>query len=275
MRTVTTIGILVLVSAFAVGAYAEPQMGARKNEQNWGGTLTAVNAQDNTVTGQHWWSTETFHAGKNCAIVAVDKKEAALSDLRPGEKVKIRYQDVEGVRVADRIVERALHDGGTVQAVDAKAGTVTMQEPPLYKPFRAPETLRIADDCKVVLANGDEGTLADVRPGDRVTVIYELPGDSRVAYRIRDRSSSLVATLDAVDLSARTVKIKQKTGEETFQLADKCRIIASNQQREPLKDLALGQQYRFTYRDVNGVNVLDQITPAQETKPAETASTGG
>jgi hypothetical protein len=78
--------------------------------------------------------------------------------------------------------------------------------------------------------------------------------------------------LDAVDLSARSVKAKLMTGEKTFDLADKCRIIASNQQSQHLKDLVLGQQYRFTYRQVNGVNVLDQIAPAQEAKPAETAS---
>lgn len=237
-------------------------------EKTWQGTLSAVNTQDNTVMAKHWGFTETFHLGDKCAIMAVDKKEAPLSDLRPGEKVKISYQELEGVRVANRITERALHYGGTVHAVDASAGTVTMAEAPLYKPFRSPETFRIAKDCKFTLAAGGTGALADVRPGDRITIVYELPGGTPVAYRISDQSETIVGKLDSMNLPARTLEAKQMT----FQLADKCRFIASNQQAEPLKDLSLGQQYRFTYRDVNGINVLDRIVPAQEAKPAETAS---
>jgi hypothetical protein len=124
----------------------------------------------------------------------------------------------------------------------------------------------------VIQANGADGTLADLGPGDQITVPYELPGGSPVAYRIRAQTVTFVGMLDAIDLSARTVKAKLMAGEKTFDLADKCRIIANHQQREHLADLALGQQYRFTYREVNGVYVLDQIAPAHEAKPAETAS---
>jgi hypothetical protein len=261
------------MATLPVSAQANQPPTERNSESTWTGTVTAVSAQNKTLTGKYWWFSKTFNFGQRCAISTVDNKEASLTDLRPGEQVKVQYQDVEGVLVADRIVEQALHYGGTVHAVDPKAGTVTMEQPPLYQTFRAPETFRIAGECRVMLANGDQGTLADVRPGDRVTVIYELPGGSRVAYRIRDRSSTFVGTLDAIDLSVRTVKAKKLAGEKAFTLADKCRIIASNQQSGHLKDLVLGHQYRFTYRDVNGINVLDRIAPAQEAKPTETAST--
>jgi len=272
MKRITDIGILVLLAALPISVRADQQAACTRADKTWNGTLSEVNTQDNTVKAKHWGITETFHLGDKCAIAAVDKKEAPLSDLRPGERVKISYLELEGVRVADRIIERALYYGGRVHSVDPNAGTVTMAEAPLYKPFRSPETFRIAKDCKVTLAAGGTGTLADVRPGDRITVIYELPGGAPIAYRIRDESSTFVGALDAINLPARTLQAKQMTGEKTFQLADKCRFIASNQQVEPLKDLALGQHYRFTYRDVNGVNVLDQIVPAQEAKPAETAS---
>jgi hypothetical protein len=273
MRYIRHIGILVLMAALPTSLRADQQTTCKHREKTWEGTVSMVNTEYNTIKAEHWGMTQTFHLGNNCAIAAVDKKEATLSDLRPGEKVKIRYQNVEGVRVADRIVEKALHYDGTVQAVDPKAGTATMEEAPLYKPFRAPEKFRIASDCKLTLANGSDGTVADLRPGDRITVIYELPGGSPVAYRIREQTSTFVGKLDAIDLPARTVKAKQMTSEKTFQVGDKCRIIASNQQSAPLKDLSLGQQYRFTYRDVNGVNVLDEVAPVQGAKPAETAST--
>ena len=71
-----------------------------------------------------------------------------------------------------------------------RAGTISHWQ-------RRPSTSRSAPrrrfaprvDCKVILAMENHGTLADVRPGDRVTVVYELPDGSRVAFRIRERES--------------------------------------------------------------------------------------
>lgn len=272
MKTIRAIGLLVLCAALPPSLRAGQQAAGMNNEKTWEGTLTAVDTANHTVTAKHWLVTETFHMGKNCTIAAVDKKDVALGELLPGEKVKIRYQNAEGVRVADRIIERALRYEGTVQAVDPKTTMLTMTEDPLYMPFRAPDTFRLANDCGITLANGDKGTLADVQPGDRITVIYELPSGSPVAYRVRDRSLTFVGTLDAVYPSTRTVQARKMGSEKTFDLADSCRIIASNEKKGQLKNLALGQPYQFTYRDVNGVNVLDQIAPAQEAKPAETAS---
>ena len=272
MRKITNIGVLVLLAALPTSLNASQQALDRHHEKTWEGTLTAVDTQDNTVKGEHWGATRTFHLGNNCIVVVIDKKEAALSDLRAGEKVRIHYQNAEGVFVADHIAERALRYDGTVKAVDSRAGTITMAEAALYQPFRAPETFRAAGDCKVILANGDHGTLADVRPGDRVTVVYELPDGSRVAFRIRERSSGFVGTLDAIDLPTRTVKAKKLSVEKTFNLADQCQIVADNQHREHLRDLVLGKEYRFIYRNVDGINVLDEIAPAQETRSSETAS---
>ncbi len=272
MKTIRAIGLLVLCAALPTGLRAGQHAAGMNNEKTWEGTLTAVDTADHTVTAKHWFFTETFHIGKNCTFADVEKKEVALGDLLPGEKVKIRYQNAEGVRVADHIMERALRYNGTVQAVDPKTSTMTMAEEPLYKPFRAPDTFRCASDCKVILVNGDKGTLADLRPGDRVTVIYEAPGGSLIAYRVRDRSLNFVGTLDAIDQPARSVQAKKMGSEKTFDLADSCRIIVGKETKGHLKDLARGQPYRFTYRDVNGIYVVDQITPAHEANPAETAS---
>ena len=257
----------------SVSLLAKQQSTERNSGKTWAGTVTAVSAQNKTLTGKHWLFSRTFNLGEKCDISTVDSEKASLTDLHPGEQVRVHYQNAEGILVADRIAEWPLHYTGTVHAIDQKARTVTMEEVPLYMLFHGPDRFCTAGNCKVILTNGEHGTLADLRPGDRVTLIYELPGGSRFAYRIRQMSSTFVGMLDAIDLPARTVKAKKMAAEKTFNLTDKCQIVDVNQQREDLKDLVLGQQYRFTYQDVNGVNVLDQIAPAQEAKPADTAST--
>ncbi len=275
MQTIRRLALasVVLVAAFPLTVQAVSPSAGEKCGKTWRGTMTALDTRDNSITVKHAWRTRTFHLGEHCVIAAVDKKEATLGDLSPGEKVMIYYQNAEGVLVASRIQERALRYNGTVQAVDQKAGTVTMAEPALYRPLHAPKKFRIASDCKVTLWDGREGRVTEVQPGDRISVIYELPGGSPVAYRIRDASSTLVGTVEAIDLSDRTVKAKQLLGEKKFELGNDCQIVRPDKKAGQLKDLMLGQKYQFTYEDVNGVKVVNRIAPAQEAKPAETAST--
>jgi Cu/Ag efflux protein CusF len=260
------------MAALPVGLKADQAQAERNHEKTWTGTLTAVNAQNKTLTGKEWLVTKTFNLGGNCPIATLDKQQAALSDLRPGEKVKVYYEDVEGVLVARRIAECPLHYDGIVHSVEPKTGTVMMEEAPLYQPFRAPHTFRIASDCKLLMRNGQNGTLADVQPGDRISVLYELPGGSPIAYRIRDRSLAVIGTVEAIDFTTRRVQAREAAGEKPFAVANHCRIILSGEKTGTLKDLATGHRYKFTYEEVNGVNVLDRIAPVQGAKPAETAS---
>ncbi len=272
MNTIRTLGILVLTVALPQGLEAAQQPAGTNHEKCWRGTVSAIDTRDNTIAVKRAWLTKKFNVGEHCAITAIGKKEAALTDLRPGERVRIRYQNAEGVLVADRIAERALHYRGTVSAIDQQNGTVTMEQAPLYRPFRAPERFHTAKDCEVTLWNGHAGTLAELHPGDRISVTYERPDGSPTAYRIEEKSRTLVGAVDAIDLSARTVKARQTLGETKFNLGDDCRIVVNGEKAGQLKDLALGRSYQFTYEQVNGVNVLERIAPAQAGKPAETAS---
>ncbi len=273
MKSISIFGFAVLMAALPLGAQAVQGKPGSANDRTWSGTVTAVSAQDKTFAARRGLLTRTFKVGEQCPISTVDKKEATLSDLRVGERIGVHYQDVEGVWVARRVTERARHWAGTVHSIDQKSATVTMEEAPLYQPFHAPRTFRLAGDCKVVLWNGHEGSLRDIQPGDRVAVIYDLPAGAPTAYRIRDSSVAAVGTLEAIDLPARTVKAKESSGEKQFVLADDCRIILSGNQKGRWKDLVAGQKYKFTYEDVNGVEVLDRIAPAQAGTTAQTAST--
>ena len=203
MNTITKCAFVALAAAVPFDVQANQMPTQKHSEDTWTGTLTAVNAQEKTFKGEHWLFTKTFDLGAQCAISTLDNQKAALSDLRPGEKVKVHYQDVEGVLVVDHIAESPLHYTGTIHAVDPVAQTLTMEEPPLYQPFHAPKMFDIATDCKIVLNSGDTGALTALQPGDRISVIYELPAGSPAVYRIKDRSLTFVAKLEAIDPAAR------------------------------------------------------------------------
>ena len=263
--------IAALAAVSPLGAWAGPEAAGATHEKSWSGTLTGVNARERMVTARKCFVTRTFNAGDKCAVTVVGKKEGVLGELRPGEKVIIDYQDAEGVLVANRITERPLLYQGIVEGVDARTLQLTMAGGTLHAAPRHKQ-MQIASYCKIVLNNGKEGTATDLHPGDRVTIIYELPDGSPVAYRISKRTTEFVGTLDAIDLGKRTVKAKETFGEKKFNLADGCQISLDGRPDASLKDLALGQRYQFTYENVNGVNVVNRIAPMQEMKPAETAA---
>ena len=89
----------------------------------------------------------TFKIGADAKIVTVDKKAAALADLKVGDKIGIAYNEVAGANVVTRIhvipagkkpvgektegqhkkqeADTDLHARGTITAIDAAAGTLT------------------------------------------------------------------------------------------------------------------------------------------------------
>lgn len=272
MNNIKNIGYTVLIAALPLSAKGDQGRSEPKHEQVWIGTITVVDTKAKTLTGEHWRFAKSFDLGQKCAISTVDNKEAALGDLRPGEKVNIRYQQAEGVLVADRITEQALRYDGRVQSVDQKAGTITMEERPLYQPFHAAKRFQIAGDCKVLRWNGQEGRLRDLQPGDRVSVVYEIPNGSPVAYRIRKRTAAFEGVVETIDLSARKLKTRQGSGEQKFAVGDHCQVMLSGERTGHLKDLMPGSEYRFSYEKVNGINVLDRVSELPAAKTAKTAS---
>lgn len=273
MNRIRYIVALLALTALPPALRAGQKPAGMHREHTWTCTLSAVNAADRTVTGKHWLASRTFHLGENCVVAGLNGKNAELSDLHSGEKVRIRYQGAEGVWVADRITVKPLRYAGRVRSVDSKAGTVTMEQTPLQQPFEAAKTFRLAENCKVSLADGGHGALADLQPGDHLAIIYELPGGAPVAYQIHDRSSTFTGTLDAIDVSGRSVKAATTLGKQAFNLAARCQIRLPDRPRGSLNDLTVGQRYKFTYQVIDGVNIVDRIAPARETKAAETVST--
>jgi len=93
---------------------------AREIEQTgttFNGELRAVNLEDRTVIARSLFNTDTFHLADNCAIVINGKPDGQLSDLKLGNRMTFNYEDVNGVKIVNRIAnEPARQESETTSA---------------------------------------------------------------------------------------------------------------------------------------------------------------
>ena len=135
-----------------------------------------------------------FNLGAACTCISWDGKSVTIDDLRPGEKITVGYQDVNGVLVADRVEQQPVSFEGMVKAIDPSTHQLTMHHGGLDKTFQ------IATDCTVLLRDDKTGRLADIQPGNHVTVTYETPEGTPTARQIAQTSIEFTGTLTAIDL---------------------------------------------------------------------------
>ena len=96
-----------------------------------------------------------------------------------------------------------------------------------------------------------------------------------MARQIDQTSARFVGTLEAIDASARTVKARHVVGDKKFNLADGCKIVINGNPNASLSDLRLGQKWVFNYDEVDGVNVVTRIAPAEGTETARSEKATG
>ena len=166
LRVWTVVCASVLTKTAASKALGEDAATAVKPHKNYTGTVMSVDTQEHLLGLKGMILSKTFNLGDNCTYILVDKPAGTLSDLRPGQRVTVAYQEAHGVLVADRVAQQPVRYEGTVKAYDPIQRTLTLHGRGLDKAFQ------IAGDCKVVLRDDKAGVLADIQTGDYVTVTY-------------------------------------------------------------------------------------------------------
>jgi Cu/Ag efflux protein CusF len=270
MKTRSLVGwMAVCASALTLTAFtsaADQAATAAQTDKNYTGTVISVNPNGSTLKVKGLLFSKNFNLGKNCSYALWNKPTGAVTDLRAGEKVKVLYQDVSGVLVADRIQQEPLTDQGMVKSIDLAAHTLTLRSG-----WRS-KTIQIPDSCLVTLSGDKSGSLVDVQPGYYVTVTYELPNDRPVAREIEQTGTTFTGELRAVNLEDRTVIAKSLFGTDTLHLAENCAIVINGKPNGHLSDLKLGDRMAFNYEEVNGVKVVNSIADEPMTQESETAS---
>ena len=257
------IGGLVLMLMGTPKAAAD-ETAAALPHKTYTGMVMSVNAKERTLELQGVFLQRKFNLGDNCTYAFVDKDAGAISDLRPGQRITVAYQESHGVRVADRITQEPLKYEGTVKAFDQIGRTLILRGRGMDRSFQ------IGSDCKVMLRGYKPGTLADIQAGNYITVTYELPDAKPTAREIAQTSETFTGVLTAIDLDAKTVKAKALFDTRKFTLGDNCAIVINGKTGGQLADLKPNDKLVISYDEINGVNVANRIAPAGTAQQSDT-----
>ena len=259
------VSVAALTTVAASTVLADEAATAVQHEKTYTGRVVSINPQEHMLKAKGWLFAKTFNLGDSCRYNLLENHTGSIEDLRPGQKVTIGYREVNGVRVANRVEQEPMRYTGMVKTVDRDKHTVTVRHELLDRTFR------VHDGCKVVLYNDKSGALADVKPGEHVTVTYELPKDKATAQEIEQSSAHFTGSLTAIGLSNRTLAAKSTFGAKRFRLADDCAIVLNGKPGGHLSDLHPDEKLTLSYNDVDGVYVVTRISNAGEPSELETA----
>jgi hypothetical protein len=277
----TKIQSLLLVSCVSALAWA-PRTGAADESSSTGssstysgpekaftGTVTATDLNQHTlkVRGAVLFG-KSFNLGAACACVYLDNPDTTPAGLHPGQKITVIYQSVDGVLVADRIVQQHMGFTGWVKAVNQNTHTLTVQP----DGFGLTKQFQFADGCRVTLLGDRQGSLADIQAGNHVTLTYEEPPGMDAVKSITQTSQIFIGFLTAIDLDAKTVKAKSLLNMKSFNLGDHCVIDLDGKGGGRLRDLRPEEKLAFTFDDINGVNVVNHIAPVKDGADSFSAS---
>jgi hypothetical protein len=263
LRLLKSAGVWVSVIFLVCGPRAfAGETPTKGKEKICSGTITSVNAKEKVLKVQSFLFSKTFVVGDNCVLSVADRRQATLGDFRAGQKVEVQYKDA-GVLIANRIVQEKLAVSGEVQMIDRGSHVLKVRN------GGGSKTFKLEDNCAVLLIADNRGTLEDVKLGNRVTVVYEAPGDLLVAREIEQKSVLFIGILDGVNAEERTLSVgKRFLGDKKFHLADRCAIIVDGRQDAKLNELRLGRKYELNYDNVDGVNVVNRIAQVEELENA-------
>jgi len=253
------LGLPVLMASAASPALADGNsQAAAPAEKSYTGIVVSIDPKEHVLDMKNWTTLhKKFNLGESCLYSQLEKNSAALGDLRPGEKVTVCYQDAHGVLIAGRVEQQPMRIEGMVKKIDTDKHTLVLHGTMLDKEMQFP------DDCKIVLRYGQSGNLNDLKVGNHVTITYETPDDQPTARQIAQTSIPFTGTLTAVDLNDKTVKAKSLLSTKKFNIADNCVIVVNGKPDGQLSDLKLNEKLMLSYDEINGVNVVNRIGPAE------------
>lgn len=247
---------VALVTLGQVGLAATDEPVTAENRTS-SGTLSAVNAANRTITLKQFLRSRRFNLGQDCTVAVRGQATASVAELKPGMQVKVTYQNVDGVFVANRVAQRQYSETGSIKTIDAADRTLSLDRPGADHTFKVPE------NCRVIINDEPSSNWDSLKVGERITVRYVDEKGERIANQIVSAHDTRIGTIVAIDTVANTIKIERLLSTEQFSLADRCKVVVNGNPEARLKDLHLGEKVAIEYREANGVLIATRIAPAE------------
>jgi Cu/Ag efflux protein CusF len=269
LRVGAAVGVSVLTVTAALRASADQMATAARPEKSYTGLVTSVDPKEHVLNVKKWalWN-KKFTLGADCACTFVDQGAGTINDLRPGQRVRVGYQNAHGVLVAGTVAQQPMRCDGTIKTIDPTQHALVLRGHGRDRKFQ------IANDCNVRLRNDKAAELGDVQTGDYVTVTYEKPDETPTARQIAQTSETFTGALTAIDLDGKTVKARSLMETKRFNVGDNCAIVINGKPDGKLSDLKLNEKLVISYDAVDGVNVVNRIAPS-EAAPAKNVVLSG
>jgi Cu/Ag efflux protein CusF len=106
LRAAMVLGIAAIAFTAPVRAQETNQPAAKPakpKRQSFTGLIESIDAKAGTAVVKKGTESKTFKIGEKTKYATADKKEAEISDIKVGDKVKVSYTDDDGVAMAHRI----------------------------------------------------------------------------------------------------------------------------------------------------------------------------
>ena len=222
------------------------------------GTVKAVDASANTITLEGKKKKDgTTDPDQTVAVakdakINVDGEAKALADVKVGAKVHLILTADRKTATAANVTGETI--AGTVKAVDATAGTITLEGKKKKNGTTDPDqTIAVAKSAKVSI-DGEAKTLADVKAGVQATLALTVDQKTALAVNVGGKKKgnpgapTVGGTVKAVDASANTITLagqKKKDGttdpDRTVAVAKDAKVSVDGEAKA-LADVKVGER---------------------------------
>lgn len=280
-----------VVFALALPAQAAQPQVAQKNGPNLArrveGTIESIDTAAGTATVKFsTGETMTVTCDANCRFsiqgqAGVVIGPAGLKDLKIGDETFVLYLEKDGKPVALAFAPPlvfAHHPpaavrplpagatrgaGGTIESIDAAAGTVTIK---LGINYGGPGTITVTCDA-------GPAALKDLKVGDNAFLVYTEKEGKPVCHSVRTWPAphvSLLGTITSINAATGTVTIKDAEGwTSTFTCAADCKFATDGGQNRnaTLSDLKVGDKVSAVCTKVNDTVVCHELVGQPKVTP--------
>ncbi len=184
----------------------------------------------------------------------IDGRKVSLADLATGDQLEVEFlPDPVGAQALRLSATRLLRTEGILRDIDSDKKQVTWHEKELGGPVRG---LPWANDCQVVLNGrhelaGKPLQLAELQPGDKVTIFHDTQIRRVEAYRIFE----VIGEAAELHFEARTIVLRSQGNAPSrrFFVAENTEVVLG-EEKVAWEDLRVGDRLTIQYDDPSDSN---------------------